>query len=303
MYLINFNSEKSRKRLFYWFKKSHIDRILPDGLFGVVNYYLRMGRTLNYKSPKTFDEKLWYLNIFENSESKCRCTDKLAVREYVASKGLEEILTKVFGIWDKACDINFNSLPDICYLKCNHLSGGNHIYRKNSSNIVKIKKQLNKNLKRNYYKGSRERNYKDIKSKIFAEEYLSNTDGSALVDYKFYCFNGVPKMLIVSNGVADYNGEHARAPYENFYDEFLQPINVYDGCPKLPESQIVFPDNCGELFRVASILSAPFKFVRVDLYSIDNKVYFGELTFCPAAALHNYEPNEFNLQLGDLLKL
>ena len=293
------------KIFIYLFRKSSLSKILSDEKYAKINYFLRTGKYLNYKRPTTFDEKLWYLNIYDKNHLQMKCTDKLLVRRYIEDIGLKHILTKIYGEWSSINDINFNTLPDECFLKCNHTSGGNIIYRKNSFNKAWVLSNLNKNLKRNYYKQSHEQNYKGICPKIFAEELLENSDGSSLTDYKFYCFNGEAKVLLIANGVCNSEGDHSKEmdSYENFYDEKLNTIEVYDGCKKLSEDIIVIPKNIQGMFDLANKLAKPFKFVRVDLYSVNGKIYFGELTFYPANGVHNYKPSNFNNTLGRMLNL
>ena len=157
----------------------------------------------------------------------------------------------------------------------------------------------------NQYYITREWQYKDIRPKIICEKFLENSNGNPLVDYKFYCFNGIPKMVLIKHGTSKADGSHQKEnlQYENYYDMKLNPLNITDNSQILPENEVIFPFYYQEMKEYATVLAEPFPFVRVDFYEINNNIIFGELTFTCAGGCHDFKPTEFNEELGSYLDL
>lgn len=272
-----------------------------------INYYnKKFGRRLNLKNPETFDEKIWWLKIHYHNDLLTQCADKLLVRDYVESCGLGYILNDLYAVYDKVEDIDIDNLPDKFYLKCNHVSGGNvACVDKEVFDLKNAKKKLNWYMGINQYYITREWQYKNIMPRILAEKYLENEDKSPLVDYKFYCFNGEPKILLIKFGTTKLDGSHQdeKYAYENYYDINLRPLLIIDDSKMMDEDKVKFPKNFDEMLKQAIVLSKPFPFVRVDFYEINNEIKFGELTFTCAGGCHNYKPEKYHKIFGSYLDL
>lgn len=216
-------------------------------------------------------------------------------------------MNDLYAVYDDVSEIKcIDHLPEKFYLKCNHVSGGNvACFDKKVFDLEKAKKKLSWYMNINQYYITREWQYKNIKPKIICEKFLENNDSKPLVDYKFYCFNGNPQMVLIKHGTAKIDGSHedAHLQYENYYDMRLKPLNITDNSQILSENEVIFPSNYQEMKKYATVLAEPFPFVRVDFYEINKKIIFGELTFTCAGGCHNYNPLEFNEKLGSYLDL
>lgn len=254
------------------------------------------GYELNLEYPQTFSEKIQWIKVNCHDQLMTQCADKYRVREYVKKCIGEKYLTKFYGIWKNSDEIDFESLPKQFVLKTNHSSGQVIIVRdKNELSIVNVKKQLNKWLSENYYYVTGEWVYKNIAPVIICEELLDDD----ILDYKFYCFNGEPKFLYVSEGL----GRDQKKAKMNFVDlawhktefqreDFLQ-------FEKIPSR----PKNFEEMIAIASKLSGKFYFVRVDLYSIKGVIKFSELTFYPNGGFAPFKPDKWEKEIGGWIKL
>ena len=279
---------------------------LSDETFAKIKYKENTGKTLDLKNPTTFNEKLWWLKLNNRDPLLTICSDKYKVREYVKQCGLEHILTKLYGVYDNANDIDFDKLPDRAFIKTNHGSGTNIIWDRNKPfNIQKFRRKFNNALKRNYFWQSREWNYKNIEPKIIVEEVLEDKDGNLPIDYKFLCFDGDPRLLLVSENVCTKTGEHNNSDdrYTNVYDMNykLLPITIKFRNDK--KTKVKKPNNFKKMIDCAKILSSPFPHCRIDLYNIDGKIYFGEITFYHGGACHNIEPLTWDKKMGDWIDL
>lgn len=266
-----------------------------------------MGRELDLDNPKTFNEKLQWLKLYNRKPEYTMMVDKVLVRDYIASTIGEEYLIPLLGVWDDPDEIDFDKLPDQFVLKCNHNSGTGLCVCKDKStlNIETVKTRLRKGLAENYYISNREWSYRDIPRKIIGEKYMEDAispdgDVTGLLDYKFYCFNGEPRFLYV--GYADIsNGEkHDKLTY--FDLDWNKTIFNRPDHAEIP-FHVEKPVNFNEMIAIAKKLSTNIPFVRVDLYSIGNRIYFSEMTFYPGAGLAKFSPEEWNTTLGDWITL
>lgn len=274
---------------------------LSDETFAKIVYKENTGRKLDLKNPTTFNEKLWWLKLNNRDPLLTICSDKYKVREYVKSCGLEHILTKLYGVYDNAEDINFDELPPKAFIKTNHGSGMNIIWDKNKPfNISKFRKKFNKALKQNYYWQSREWNYKNIEPKIIVEEFLED---SPFVDYKFMCFDGKVKLVFAEIGICDADGTHNPFSKRNVYDRNFNYLNIKVGREQFDKSLISKPKNFDKMIEYAEILSKPFPHCRVDLYNINGKIYFGEITFYHGGGYQKITPVEWDKRMGDWINL
>lgn len=256
-----------------------------------------MGYSPNIDNPKTFNEKLQWLKLYNEDPLLTKCADKYLVREYVKEKIGEEYLIPLLGVWDKPEDIDFDKLPDKFVLKVNWGSGQNIIVKdKSTLDIKETKEKLRNWLKpeSNHYYHGFEWCYKNIQPKIIAEEYMEQFNKD-LYDYKFLSYNGKVKNLFI---VSDrFNNK-----YIDWYDKdynFLPFTRVYKNSP----TGIPKPQNFDKMLKLAEILSKDFIFARVDFYSLESKIYFGEITFYPGNGQEKFEPPEWDYKLGEMLEL
>lgn len=271
---------------------------IPDEKYITIKYKLEMNQKLNLKEPKTFNEKLQWLKLYDRNPEYTKMVDKYEAKKYVADIIGQEYIISTLGVWDKFEDIEFDKLPKQFVLKPTHTSGNVFICKdKEKINYKQLRKMINKWLKRDYYLVHREWPYKNIKPKIIAEQYMVDDSGMKLKDYKFFCFNGIAQTILVCS---NRNGSFKNT---NFYDINwnLQPFTREKH--KNSNEQIKKPKNLDEMITVAEKLSKDIPFVRVDLYEINGKVYFGELTFYPSSGFEGFEPEEWDKKLGDMLEL
>lgn len=286
---------KLRLKLFYQRIKFIF---INDFIYTKYRYKKNYKEELNLNNPKTFTEKLLFLKLFYRNPLQIICTDKYYVKEYIKLCGLERILKKNYGIFNTAEKIDFKTLPEKFFLKTNHRSGFNYLVDKNIIDEKHTKKLFSILLKSNYYYGAREWAYKDIKPKIICEEILSNRDKSPLLDYKFYCFSGEPKYFMVSQGEYEHDVKNHK------FDMELNSIDHYfKKTPSLDFEKIHLPDNINDMIEIVKILCKPFPHVRVDLYNIDGRIVFGELTFYSNAGFVNIESKKYNEKIGSWIKL
>lgn len=272
---------------------------LNDKLYLKILYKDILGKELSFKNPKTFNEKLQWLKLYNRNPIYTKMVDKCEVKEYVGKIiGMEHIIPTL-GVWDKYEDIDFKNLPNQFVLKCTHDSGGIIICRdKEKYNYLEAKNKVNKCLKNNYYYSSREWPYKNVKPRIIIEKYMHDEETDELRDYKFYCFNGKPIYLYVSEGLEN----HSTAKI-GFFDMNFKPAPFGRSDYKKFDENPKKPYNFEEMKKLAEKLSKNIPFVRVDLYDVNRKIYFGELTFSPCGGFMPFEPIEYDQILGDMLRL
>lgn len=275
-------------------------RWIPDRIMLSIQYRIKLGRKCNFKNPQRWTEKLQLYKISYRNPILHKCVDKYDVREYIKNKGLDNILVKLYGVWDRASDIDFNKLPASFVLKTTNGGGGEDVI------LVRDKSKINRDqtvhfLSKKLYKevnAGREWAYIGIeKPRIIAEELLVNktTPNAGIDDYKILCFNGSPQIIIV-----DHNRyiNHKR----NFYSVNWERIDVTSDHDQFDED-FPAPKNLDQMLAIAKILSSDFPFVRVDLYNVDGKIYFGELTFYPWAGYVQFKPDKFDFTLGNMMEI
>ncbi len=266
-----------------------------------VNYWWSTSRRINLENPSRFTEKLLWINLHDHSKLRTICSDKYEVREYISEEmrknGLPDILIPLYGVYDSVDEIEWDKLPEEFVLKANHGSGWNILVSdKKQLDVTATSKKLDEWLHSSYYSHGREHQYKDIKPKIVCEKFLHNNDGSEIFDYKFMCFNGKPYSLWV-----DYNRHtnHVR----NFYDLDGNPQNFESDEPADYSISFTKPENYEQMIDIVKVLAAPFKHVRVDLYNVDGKIYFGELTFGSWGGFVVYRTPKLDEIWGDQISL
>lgn len=273
---------------------------LPDELFLMIRYHQIAGKRLNLNNPLTFNEKLQWLKLHDRRPEYTIMVDKYAVRKYIADTIGEEYLIPLLGVWDSPDEIDFDALPDQFVLKCNHNSGIGLCICKDKSklDIKKVKKELWKGLKQDYYLTGREWPYKNVPRKIIAEKYMVDESGYELKDYKFFCFNGEPKALFVAT---DRNKPNEEVKFD-FYDLDWNRLPMKQGHPN-SSANIAKPKSFDRMIEISRILSKGIPHVRVDLYDINGHIYFGELTFSHFSGFVPFQPEEWDYTFGAWLQL
>ena len=257
-------------------------------------YYKKFHKKLDLNNPTTFNEKLQYLKLYNRKSEYSNMVDKYESKKYVSKIIGEEYIIPTLGIWNKFEDIDFDKLPEQFVLKCTHDSGGVYICKdKEKINKRKLKIKFKLLLKRNFYYRFREYVYKDLKHRIIAEKYMGNN----LNDYKIFCFNGEPKIILVcSNRSKNYKNT-------NFYDTNWNLMPFTRSNHKNNTEKIEKPKKLEEMLDIAKKLSKGIPFVRIDLYNINEKIYFGEMTFMPSGGFEGFEPQEWDEKLGEMIQL
>lgn len=272
-------------------------RLSTDKFFLEKIFKQKLGKPLNLKNPQTFNEKLQWLKLYYHNPILTSLVDKVTVKEYVADKVGEKYIIPTLGVWDSFDEIDFSKLPNQFVLKTNHDFGGIIICKdKKSFNYTQAKHKLNKHLKQNLFHAGREWAYKDVKPKILAEEYVGKLGDDDVKDYKFYCFDGEPKILLISSGRQTGDMKW------NFYDMEFNLLNLTKS-NKLSDGTMEKPVNFELMLELAKKLSVGFPFVRADFYNIEGEISFGELTFYPGAGYGKFEPEEWDYELGSYLNL
>lgn len=270
--------------------------LLPKKLSHKILYKKFTGKKLNLKNPQDFNQKIHYLMIYEYGKQETQLADKYLVREYVTERGYSNILTKIYKIYKNVDEINLNELPEKFVLKTNNGSGKVYVcIDKEKFNLNEIKKALKKNLKENFAKECLEYHYAKINPLIICEQYLGEDDGTLPKDYKIYCFNGKAECILVCS-------EREKKLKLDYYDFNWNYLN-YAKEEYKSKKEISKPKKLKEMLKIAEDLSRGHKYVRVDLYEINEKIYFGEMTFTPAAGLIKYNTEEALKYLGDLIKI
>ena len=275
--------------------------ILPDNIMLPLQYRIKLRRKLNLKNPKRFTEKLQWYKVNYRNPMMHQCVDKYLVRDYIKKKGLERILIPLIGKYNSIDQVDFNLLPRQFVIKTTHGGGGLNVvvcYDKEKLDMVEIKEKLQcepSPVKKNTM--GREWAYYGLQPGIVVEELLINRENPAagINDYKILCYGGHAEYIVVD--VDRYIG-HKR----NFYDREWNNLQVTSDCPA-SDRGIQKPDNFDEMISIAEKLSEDFPFVRVDLYDVDGKIYFGELTFYPWSGYVQYEPDEADFWFGESFEL
>lgn len=270
---------------------------MTDESYLKIKYRAAMGEKLSLEAPETFNEKLQWLKLHDRKPEYTMMVDKYKVREYIKDQLGEEYLIPLLGVWDDPDDIDFDTLPNQFVLKCNHNSGLGMCICKDKSklDIPKVKAELRKGLAQDYYLTGREWPYKDVPRKIICEKYMEDGSGDALQDFKFFCFNGEPKMMYVSR-------DASCKPYTDFYDmDFCRvQLSMVDPNSELGVNK---PENFEQMKKISARLSRNIPFLRVDFYEIKGALYLGELTFFHSSGFGPISPNEWAHKLGSWIKL
>lgn len=276
---------------------------LPDKLYLSLRYHFKMGRWIDWKNPKTFTEKIQWLKVYNRKPVYTTMVDKYAVKQYVSNLIGREFIIPTLGVWDRAEDIEWDSLPEQFVLKTTHGGGsGGVVICKNKFEFDRCAAiaKLNESMSSDIYSNLREWPYKNVRKRILAEKLIAfgkESVSTELWDYKFFCFNGEVRFFKVDFG--RFVEHHA-----NYYspDGKLLDFGEADFAP-VPCAGIVLPKNLKEMVVLAEQLSKGESFLRVDLYNVDGKIYFGELTFYPAGGMGKWTSDDVDRELGEYLRL
>ena len=274
-------------------------RVLFPVTYVKLQYKYITHHKLNLKNPVRYTEKLQYLRLYTypNNPLVSQCASRDGVRQYIKENGLEDILIPIYGIYDHFDDIDFSQLPNSFVMKCTHACAFNKIIKdKQLIDIKKLRKTFNKWLKTNYGNKTLEKHYSPIKPRIIIEQYIGEIEHLP-VEYKIHVFNGVAKSMYVVTG----RNENIR--YNNYYIDWTN----FDGSQfngwKKSDKEITPPSNWNKMVEIAELLAKPFTFVRVDLYNINGKIYFGEMTFTPAKGTLILDDDKCDFEMGEWLDI
>lgn len=280
------------------FIKNKIKKVIPTKMFLKYKYKKIFKKKLDLKNPKSFNEKLNWLKVYDKNPLYIKLVDKYEVKKYVEEIIGKEYTIPTFGIWDSFEKINFDKLPNQFVLKCTHDSGGLVIVKnKKILDMNFARNKIEKALRNNYYYESREWPYKNVKPRIIAEKYMEDEATQELRDYKFFCFDGKVKFMFIAS-----NRQGEGETYFDFYTLDFEKINVKNGHPNAPY-KIEKPVNFEKMIKLSERLSKGIKHVRVDWYEINRSIYFGEMTFYHNGGFVPFVPNEWDDEFGKYLKV
>ncbi len=272
-----------------------------DQLYLKLKFLSAMGYWCNFKNPQTFCEKIQWLKLNNRKPEFTKMVDKVEVKKYVASIIGQEYIIPTLGVWNKFEDIDFSRLPNGFILKCAHDSSKGIVVRdKELFDKRKAKKRIEYFQKKNYYWQNREYPYRNVPHRILAEKYLQNGNDPELIDYKFYCFGGTALFCqLIKNRSTDetidfYDRQWQRQPFTGLQKNAVHAKETHQA-----------PDNYCEMFEIADKLASQIKtpFVRIDLYNVNGKIFFGEITFFPNSGMGDFHPSKWNVELGNLIHL
>jgi len=290
---------KKIKKFIEYKAKSGILNWLNDEKYLKLIYKLNTGKNLNLEKVETFNEKLQWLKLYDRKDIYTTMVDKYEVKKYVKNIIGEEYIIPTIGVYNKFEEISFDELPNQFVIKCTHDSGSTIVCKdKTCFDIDKAKTKINKALKYNYFYQLREWPYKNVIPRIIIEKYMELDKEEKMIDYKFFCFNGEPKFIYISQGL-----ENHKTANISFFDMDFNREKFgrkdYKEFTKVPKKPVKF----AKMKELARILAKETSFLRVDFYKIDEKVYFSELTFFPCGGLLPFEPEKYDKILGELLQL
>lgn len=287
---------RTPKNIIGWLLYSYCPWIMTKKYRQEICYLLLTRTPLDLNNPKTFNEKLQWLKVYDRNPLYTKLVDKYLVKDWVANKIGDKYIIPTLAMYKEPNEIDLSKLPEQFVLKCNHDSGSVIICKdKSSFDINSARVKLAKSLKFDTYAFCGEWAYKNVPRCIIAEKYMEEEGQTDLMDYKLFCFNGEPRILYMSR-------DHAQNCTTDFFDMDFNPIPMRMQAPnsEIPPAK---PKQFEELKRLASILSQGIPQVRVDFYVINDQIYFGEMTFYHCGGMVPVQPYEWNLKMGEMIKL
>ena len=276
-------------------------KFLPDKLYLQIFYFSTTGKFINFKAPKGFNEKQQWLKVNNRRPEYTPLVDKLAVREHIDNVLGEGHFFPLLGKWDCFDDIDFSALPKQFVLKCNHDSGSTKVIKDKdvltAEDFAQLKKSFDARIKEDFFYAGREYPYQGIKPCILAEQLMTDESNpeKSIEDYKFFCFNGEPKVMFVATD----RSTDCRFDFFDMDFNHLDIVNIHPWADK----PIAKPAMFEEMKEVAAKLSQGMPFVRIDLYELNGTIYFGEYTFFHGGGFRLCEPPEWERRLGDWIDL
>ncbi len=272
---------------------------VSDESFNRKWYKKKFGIDPDFEHPKSYSEKLQYIKMHYYNPLMTVCADKFAVMDYVRQCGYPEILKEVYYVANTFEEIKWDKLPDKFFIQCSHTQGNNYVVDKSDKNkINEIKEVYRQLLHRKHYKILRENCYKNIQPKIICAEYLTEPGRDSLTDYKIYCFGGKAMYFMVSYGEFTHNVKNHKFDMEwNSIDHLFKREEAVN------PSAIPHPTNFKKMVEIAEKLSAPFPHARIDLYNIEGRIVFGEITFFSAGGFVNVYSKEMDSRIASQIKL
>ena len=273
--------------------------IIPDKTYLKLLYRAFLGKRLDLKNPKTFNEKLQWLKLNDRRDEYTIMVDKVEAKKWVAERIGEEYIIPTIGVWERPEDIDFDSLPEKFVMKTNHDSGMVCICTdKSKLDRDKVRRDMAISLKRDYYLTGREWPYKNVNRRILAEQFMVDESGYELKDYKIFCFDGEPQFIQV-----DFDRFAPTGHKRNLYSTEWKLLEVDYGYPSDSARNIERPSNLDTMLSFARKLSKGHRFLRTDFYAINGDTKFGEMTFFPECGFGEFSPDEWDTKLGKLIKL
>lgn len=284
--------------MFDFFASRNMLNGMSDEAFLKIKFRLKMGYELDLDNPRTFNEKLQWLKLYDRKPLYTKLVDKYEVRKYIAERiGEQYLIPLVGGPWNSPDEIDFDALPDQFVLKCTHDSGSVIVCRdKSGFDIENAKSSLRKHLQRNYSFLCREWPYKGVGPRIIAEKYMEDRSAENLNVYKIFCFNGKPEIFQTI--------QNDKTPQEtiDYFDTEWRLLTLRQNFPNslIPLKK---PAVLEKMLELAEKLSSGFAFIRTDMYEINGEVYFSEFTFCSDAGFAKFEPEDWDGKLGSWIEL
>lgn len=275
----------------------HVARVLPDRVYIQLRYFMKFRKFCNLREPSTYNEKLQWLKLNYRIPGEWVLVDKVEVKERVAALIGSGYIIPTLGVYETEEDIEFDKLPDPFVLKCTHDSGGVVLVRNKAAvDVAAVREKLRRALRRNYYFIGREPHYRHIQPRVIAEPFLKDDADGQLRDYKFFCFDGEVKALFIASDRASGNVKF------DYFDADFSPLDIrqpYPNSATLPAK----PERYQEMLDIARTLSQGHPHVRVDLYEVNGRVYFGELTFYHFGGMEPFIPSRWDTVFGEWLTL
>lgn len=274
---------------FFWY------HLLPDGWYYRIKYKRETGRPLHLKHPHTLNEKMQWLKMYYRLPIMPLLADKFKVKEYIGQFIGKQYVIPTIGVWESFEQIDWNSLPDQFVLKCNHSSAAN-LFCSNKQNLDfrDAKRRFKRWMRNYYYDENKQWAYKDIKPLIMAEPYLKNADGTEIVDYKFYIYGGELMYFMFSLGEASHHVRNVKfSPQKELIDYHFK-----SEC-QLSMDEIKLPNNIDEMITLAQKVGKSFRHLRLDMFSIEGRIYIGEFTFYSNGGFINIIDEDYSQMLAD----
>lgn len=291
--------QKISKFLCLILRRTGLDLFIPDKLYLKLYYYAYTGLKLNLDSPTRYNEKLQWIKLYDRNPLYTVLVDKFQVKKWVSNKIGENYIIPTLGVWNSVDEIEWDKLPNQFVLKATHYgeSLGVVICKdKKQFDIADAQVKLKRAMMRDYYKQGREWPYRNVPCKVIAEQFMSNPDGSSIRDYKFFCFDGIVKAMFVAT---DRDTGNVKFDYYDADFNHLDLEQIHPMSKQIIQKPLLFED----MKEVACKLSKGIPHVRVDLYEINGKIYFGEMTFFHHGGFVRFHPDKWDYIFGEWLQI